>query len=106
MKNHFTLFLFFAVVIIFIAGMSYAQVQNSELAGKVCDIRRLFCGGGGFAVISFAIGVIGLLAFTGRLHWSLALVAAAGIIIFIGADQFVSDLTNGESEIDDNCECI
>lgn len=100
-------YLFSIFVILFFAGAAYsAPVQSSELAAKVCDIRQMFCGGGGLAVVSVSIGVLGFMAFTGRMHWSIALVAAAGIAIFMGADQLVGDLAGDESVIDDNCECF
>ncbi len=106
-KRLFMRFLLLAVAIIFFAGVAYsAPTQSSELAAKICDIRQMFCGGGGLAVATFSIGVLGFMAFSGRMHWIVALVAVAGITIFMGADQLVGDLAGDESTIDDNCECL
>lgn len=103
--NHLLKLFFVFVTILLVSGVCYAQSNQSELAAKICDIRQLFCGGGGMAVAGFSVGMLGFMAFTGRIHWSVVLVTAIGMAIFIGADQLVGDITD-DTNIDSNCECI
>ncbi|MDX1950229.1 MAG: TrbC/VirB2 family protein [Rickettsiales bacterium] len=99
------IFLFnLAILFLLIPELSFSDPAQSELAGKICDIRQLFCGGVALAVASFAILAIGFLTLRGGVHWSLLLIVTIGIILFISADAFVSDLSGGT--VDVNCQCM
>ncbi len=78
--------------------------HSSELAQKICDIRNMFCGGGGITVIVISIVTIGLMVFNGRMHWTVLVMILAGFAIFVGADVFVSNLSGDDSITE--CECF
>ncbi len=104
MKLRNCIFVVLLLLITFQGASCFAQA--SGLAAKICDIRVLFCGGGGLAVVGFAIGMIGLMVLNGKMHWSVLLISGVGIIIFMSADQFVNELTGDTGAIDSNCECL
>ncbi len=104
-KYFWIILIAFLMLNFFMPVFSYADpAEGSKLAGKICDIRQLFCGGLGIGIATFAIFSLGILAMRGGIHWSLVLIVIIGLILFVSADIFVSDLTGGN--VDANCECF
>lgn len=92
-----------ALAVLLLPELSFAQ-NNETLSEQLCELRQMFCGGAGTALISVTIIIIGLALFSGKIHWSFVMIMSVAIIIFVNAHNIADMILLPEDSVD--CVCL
>ncbi len=93
-----------AVLIILLPELSFsAPADAATVSEKLCELRRMLCGGGaGFGIVIIVIVGIGFMIFIGKINWVFVFIMGACMIFYFSADQITTTVL-GIEEVD--CPC-
>lgn len=74
---------------------------------EICEIRQMFCGGAAVAFVTIVVISVGVMAFMGKLPWTVVMVLATGMVIFLSAESVMESIFTPPpgSDVISKCSC-